>query len=226
MSVIDPIPVELDAAELTRRLKPPKLTEELVQLLEKARPLIEPKAACTSIHVARCENDLVYVESGHALRGIVIADMLEAGQEIIPYVVTIGPRLETEIGKEKNLLHSYLLDMIGTYALHKAMSYVKSCETEVLGDERGAVSDFSPGTGTGALFGLEQQKPLFEILHQAVATIGVHLSSSLMMVPRKSESGILAATQYEYVACAHCPRKRCDSRSTPFVGEYQRTKRI
>ena len=226
MNVIDPVPVELVATELTRELKPPKLTEELVKLLEKARPLIEPKAACTTTHVTSCEDDLVYLESGHALKGVVIADMLEAGQEIIPYVVTIGPKLETEIGKEKNLLHSYLLDIIGNYALHKAMSYVKSRETEALGDRRETVSDFSPGTGTGEFFGLDQQKPLFEILHPAAATIGVHLSSSLMMVPRKSESGILAATQYEYVACAHCPRKQCDSRSAPFVGEYQRTKRI
>lgn len=223
MQVIDPIPVKIDDAELARKLKPPKLAEELVCLIEKARPLIEPKAACTTTRVTKCENDLVYLESGHALRGIVIADMLESGQEIVPYVVTIGPKLEAEIGNEKNLLHSYLLDMIGNNALHNAATYVKSREAEGLGNDRATVSDFSPGTGTGELFGLEQQKPLFEILHPAAATIGVRLSSSLMMVPRKSESGVLAATRYEYIACAHCSRQRCDSRSTPFIGEYQRT---
>lgn len=223
MEVIDPVPLELDAAELAGNLKPQRLSEEIVTLFEKARPLIEPKAVYTTIHVSGFEDDLVYLENGHALRGIILGDMLDSGQEIIPYVVTIGPQLESEISQEKNLLHSFLLDKIGNYALHKACACLKSLAAERFGNERGLVSEFSPGTGTGELFGIEQQKPLFRILDPA--TIGVHLTPSLMMVPRKSESGVLAATRQEYVACAHCPRQ-CESRSTPFVGNYQRIKYV
>ena len=225
MEVIDPVPLKLDATELAGNLKPQKLGEEIVTLFEKARPLIEAKAVYTRIHVSRFENDLVYLENGHALRGIVLADMLNNGQEIMPYVVTIGPKLENEISQENSLLHSYLLNKIGDYALHQALAYLRSLAAERLADGRGSVSEFSPGTGTGELFGIEQQKPLFQILDPATASVGVHLSPSLMMVPRKSESGVLAATPQEYIACAHCPRQ-CESRSTPFVGKYQRTKRM
>jgi hypothetical protein len=226
VEVIDPVPLKLDALELAGNLKPQKLGEELITLFERARPLFEPKAAYTTIRVRGVENDLVYLENGHALRGIVLADMLDIGQEIVPYVVTIGPKLENEIGQEKNLLHSFLLDKIGNYALHKALAHLKAVAGEKFGIGRGSVSmsEFSPGTGTGELFGIEQQKPLFQILDEATTSIGVHLSPSLMMVPRKSESGLLAATRQEYIACAHCPRVQCESRSTQFMDEYQRIK--
>lgn len=224
MEVLDPVPLELDAAELAGDVKPRKLGDELLVLFERAQPLIEPKAVYCTTRVSGFEDDLVHLENGHTFRGLVLADMLRSGQEVIPYVVTIGPKLESEIGQEKNLLRSFLLDKIGNYALHKALGYLKSVAAEKFGDVGGVVSEFSPGTGTGELFDIEQQKPLFQILDSAAASIGVHLSSSLMMVPRKSESGVLAATPQEYIACAHCPRQ-CESRSAPFVGEYQRTKR-
>jgi len=222
LEVIDPVPLELKAAELAGSLKPQKLSEELVSLFERTRPLIEPKAVYTTIQVIGFENDLVHLENGHALRGIILGDMLDRGQEVIPYVVTIGPKLESEISREKNLLHSFLLDKIGNYALHKACAYLKSLAAEKFGGR--SVSEFSPGTGTGELFGIEQQKPLFRLLDPATASIGVQLTPSLMMVPTKSESGVLAATRDEYVACAHCPRQECESRSTAFIGEYQRIK--
>jgi hypothetical protein len=221
--VIDPVPLKLDAIELAEDLKPEKLGEELVTLFERVESLIEPKAAYTVTHVNRFEDDLVYLENGHALRGIVLRDMLECGQEIIPYVATIGPKLESEISQERNLLHSFLLEKIGNYALHKACVYLKSFAAKRFGTER-PVSEFSPGTGTGALLGIEQQKALFRMLDSTTVSIGVRLTPNLLMVPRKSESGVLAPTRREYVACAYCPRERCESRSTPFVGEYHRVK--
>jgi len=225
VKIIDPVPLKLDGAELAANLKPQKLGKEILKLFEKARPLIEPKAAYTSIRVSRFENDLVYLENGQTLRGVILADVLSSGQESIPYVATIGPKLENEVSQERSLLRSYLLDKIGDYALHKALAYLKSLSAERLADRRMSVSEFSPGTGTGELFGIQQQKPLFQILDRATTSIGVHLTPSLMMIPKKSVSGVLAATPQEYVACAYCPR-RCESRSTPFAGEYQRTKQI
>jgi hypothetical protein len=223
LKVIDPVPLKLDSAELAGNLKPQRLGEEAVKLFEKARPMIEPKAVYTSIRVSRIENDLVYLENEQTLRGAVLADMLTSGQEIVPYVVTVGPKLENQISQEKSLLQSYLMERIGDYALHKALAYLKSLAAERFADRRMPMSEFSPGTGTGELFSIEQQKPLFQILSGATASVGVHLTPSLMMIPRKSVSGVLAATLHEYVACAYCPRQ-CESRSTPFVGEYQRAK--
>jgi len=87
---------------------------------------------------------------------------------------------------------------------------------ESLGDK---VSDFGPGEGTGELFGIEQQTVLFRIL-QPLKSIGVQLTPSYLMIPKKSESGVFAVTDEEYVACQYCPKK-CEYRETAFRGKYQ-----
>jgi len=78
------------------------------------------------------------------------------------------------------------------------------------------VSCFSPGSGTGRLFGIEQQRVLFEILDPK-KNIKVELAPSFLMVPRKSVSGIYAVTRQEYFACQYCPRERCQNRKNPLA---------
>lgn len=50
-------------------------------------------------------------------------------------------------------------------------------------------------------------------------SIAVRLTPAYVVVPRKSMSGVFAATLKEYVACEYCPRK-CDNRRTSFKGDY------
>ncbi len=227
MEVIDPVPLKLDAVELARDMHTERFREELVTLFGRALPLIEPKVVFTTTHVRGFENDLVNLENGHVLKGIVLADLLDSGQELIPYVATIGPKLENEISREKNMLQSFLLDKIGNYAVRKAGAHLKSLAAEKFGTGLGSVSEFSPGEpGDGELFGIEEQKPLFQILDPAAASVGVHLSPSLMMVPKKSRSGVLAATRQKYNACAYCPQVRCEGRRMRFLAEYQRIKHM
>lgn len=228
VEVIDPIPVTLDAAELLQNLRPQRLKEELATLLEQSRSLIEPKAALTKTRVVSIENEQVSMEDGHTLRGVVLGDMLERGQEIVVYVATIGSKLENKIdqvGNRGDLLRSYLIDRIGNYALHRARASLKVEVARRLAVGHGYMSEFSPGTGTGELFGLEQQKSIFGILGSASESIGVRLTRSLLMLPQKSVSGVLAATRQEYLACAHCPRDACENRVAPFLGEYRRIRK-
>jgi hypothetical protein len=218
LEIINPIPLHLDPVELLQDVRPPKLAEEMLALLQTAQLLIEPKAVYTKMRVTSIENDRIQLENGHALSSVVLGDLLERDQEILAYVVTIGPRLEEE-AEQKSLLQSFLLDTIGNYAVNKACAYIKSHVASLLGN---IVSEFSPGSGTGELFAIEQQEPLFRILNPE-ASIGVRLSSLMMMIPRKSESGVFAATKKEYVTCEHCPRK-CQSRRAPYKGAYIHTR--
>jgi len=169
------------------------------------------------LRVIGIEDDDVHLEGGHTLKSIVLADMLERRQEVAPHVVTIGPKLEQDasmLGKE-NVFRAWALERIGDYALARAALHVRSLVEEKLGD---AISSFGPGTGTGKLFGINQQGVLFQIL-DPFKNIGVSLMPSYLMVPRKSISGVFAATTREYVACQYCPRK-CEYRRRQFSGEY------
>ena len=220
--VIDSVPVKLDVEEFLKtkevdRLRGRLENMEIAALIERCSRLIAPKAVYRPVGVMSIENDEIRLKSGHTLKSIVLADTLECGQTIVPRVVTIGPRLEKEASKEgrSSVLQGWILERMGDYALGKAVAHVRSLAEKSLGK---AVSSFSPGSGTGRLFSIEQQDILFEILDPQ-RNIGVRLTESYLMVPRKSSSGVFAATRQEYVACQYCPRK-CEFRGKPFSGEY------
>ncbi len=221
LNVIDPVPVELETVEFLQTLKGRTrlLNGELVPLMEEARSILEPKAVYSYARVVDLNGDQVRLDNGHTLRSVVLADILQTGQELAPYVITVGLKLEERAREEKNLLRAYMLEKIADHAIEKASDYLRSQAGGRLGP---IVSAFSPGSGTGELFTIEQQEILFSILEPA-KHVGVHLSSSYMMMPRKSVSGIFAATREEFVSCAYCPRK-CESRRRPYQGNYQHSR--
>jgi len=196
------------------------MNDELSPLMEEARSLIEPMAVYSFLPVTNIDDDEVRLDDDFSLMSIVLSDMLEPGQEVVPFVITVGPRLEERAHADKNLLRSYLLEKVADHALGKAEDHLKSHTGRRLGP---VISAFNPGSGTGELFTIDQQEVLFKLLDPA-KNLGVQLSSSFMMIPRKSISGIFAATREEYVSCAHCP-KECESRKTPYRGKYQRAKK-
>ena len=218
MDVIDAVPIKLDAVELLHTLKGEvrKMADEINLLFEESRPKVEPKAVFSVLRVTGVKNNQVVVENGHTIRSLVMGDLVRPGQDIVPHVITVGPKLENMAREETNLLRAWLLEKMADYALEKTREYIRSIVAKRLGD---VISVFSPGSGTGELFGLDQQWILFRILDPE-RNVGVHLTSSCMMVPRKSVSGIIAATEEEYVACEYCPRD-CESRARPFKGGYR-----
>jgi hypothetical protein len=219
--VVDNIPVKYDEEELWQELNIEALKgqkKEIISLIEESRRLIEPKAVYTHLEVVKIAVDDVRLESGDMLKGVILADMLRCGQKVAPYVVTLGPKLEDRASKlaGENIFLAFILDKIGDYALEIARGNIKLVVEKALRDK---VSDFGPGEGTGKLFGIEQQEVLFRIL-QPLENIGVRLTPSYLMIPKKSVSGVFAVTDEEYVACQYCPKK-CEERRSAFKGEYQ-----
>jgi hypothetical protein len=216
MEVIDPVPFELDVEDLLETLINRRLREkDIIPLIDECRQLIEPKAVYEFLRVINVDNDVIHIEGGYSIKSIILGDMLEDNQTIVPYVVTIGHYLEKKASEQKNILRAFIMEQIADYAVSKARLYISSLAKERLGS---TVYNFSPGSGTGKLFDISQQEIIFKIIDPN-ATIGVSLSPSYVMQPRKSISGILAATPIEYVACEYCPRK-CENRTKEYSGEY------
>lgn len=220
--VVDSIPVDIDHRKVIqsrefRRLKGRETEIEL--MAEKGRGLIRPRAVLTFLEVKGIDKDRIRLGSDHVLESLILSDTLEIGQTIAPYVITIGRELEDEASRmsARDVFGGWALARMGDLALGNASVHVRSLAAQELGD---GLSDFAPGTGTGKLFGIKQQAVLFDILNPP-GNIGVSLTSSYLMMPIKSISGVFAKVQREYVACQYCP-KRCESRRKPFAGEYQR----
>ena len=76
-----------------------------------------------------------------------------------------------------------------------------------------------PGAAEVAVWPIQQQEPLFDLLGDVKEEIGVTLTPSFLMIPNKSVSGVLFATETDFRSCEVCRREVCPSRSAPFSQE-------
>jgi hypothetical protein len=78
----------------------------------------------------------------------------------------------------------------------------------------GPLSPLSPGSLEG--WPITEQPKLFSIFGDTERLIGVRLTDSMLMIPRKSISGLLFRSEEGFMACQLCARERCPSRKAPF----------
>jgi hypothetical protein len=70
--------------------------------------------------------------------------------------------------------------------------------------------------GSLADWPIGQQVPLFSLLGDTERAVGVRLSSSLLMIPRKSVSGFQFPSEETFASCQLCPRSVCPNRRAPY----------
>jgi hypothetical protein len=63
---------------------------------------------------------------------------------------------------------------------------------------------------------ITEQKPLFSLIGKTEELVGVRLTDSMLMLPRKSISGIVFPTEVTFSSCQLCPRERCEGRKAPY----------
>jgi hypothetical protein len=195
-------------------------SKESQALLLKARQslgLIEPKAIYSEVGVRDVLNGQILLEDGSRLDSRLLAKKLICAGRIFPYLITIGPRLEEQVGKlsSSNLLESWVLDKLGTYTLRLIRQKVQE---RIEGEVGVKVSKFSPGSTSH--WDIKQQEVLFHLLFarpQDQEEFGVTLTQSYLMIPKKSVSGIMGKTEREFVECEICPRQ-CEERRKPYQG--------
>jgi hypothetical protein len=131
---------------------------------------------------------------------------------VFPYVVTIGGQLEEQARAFKDFVKQYYLDTIGNIALTAARKYLEDQLRSRYA--LGCISYMSPGSLKD--WSLDEQRPLFSILGDVESSIGVRLTRSFLMIPRKSLSGIFFPTEIPFYSCQLCPRKNCSSRKAKY----------
>jgi hypothetical protein len=137
---------------------------------------------------------------------------LEKVGRVFAHVITIGAGLEQRADASKDLLEKYYLDQIGNIALSKARKQLEDCLRSKFALD--GLSYMSPGSL--ADWPIEEQQPLFSILKGVEASMGVRLTESLLMIPRKSVSGIYFPTEVTFHSCQLCPRQHCEGRKARF----------
>jgi hypothetical protein len=210
MEKLEQISTGLDIREVKDALRA-RDGAQIQSLLEVAKPLISAQAVYRACYIEEKLEDGVIID-GVRFGSRILRKNLETVGRVFPYVVTIGSGLEQKADTSKDLLEKYYLDQIGNIALSKARKHLEDYLRSKFALD--GLSYMSPGSL--ADWPIEEQQPLFSILEGAEASIGVRLTESLLMIPRKSVSGIYFPTEVTFYSCQLCPRQRCEGRKARF----------
>lgn len=217
MPVIRDIPLSLKTNEVLRREGfrgyskiRPGIKSQILELVASAKSahLLEPALAYEIHSITEMSREQVSLKGGAAVHGSLLASLLPEAKELAIAVCTIGPRLEKQVTDYSNggeTLRGMLLDGIGSAAVDTLAQ--EACK--LIADKassRGYQVSSPVNPGMPGLPLAEQ----WQLLKLANAhEIGVSLTSSGIMVPRKSTSMVIGMgpqmkTWTRAEVCARC----------------------
>ena len=214
MEILDDIPMHLDINEVSKKLhldKKKGYSNTAQELVELASSVIHPKVIYEVSYVDNKNEDTVDI-GGVKFTSRVLRVNLDKIGRVFPYVVTIGKELEDSAASFDNLLKTYCLDEIGNMLIELGMEYLENHLKWRYKLEQ--LSNISPGSLKD--WPITQQKQLFSIFGNVEDLIGVKLTDSSLMIPKKSESGIFFPTHVKFYSCQLCPREDCKERAAPY----------
>lgn len=228
MLVVRDIPLSLKTAEVLRRQGLRKgakvrpgirlLIREVLSSLKKSR-LLEPAAAYEYYVVRSMSGSQISLEGDKAIRGQLLPAIFPEAKELAPVVITIGPKLEkqvTDYSRSGETLRGMILDGIGSAAVDSLVPEIlRLVASEVSSRGYQISSPVNPGMPG---FPLTEQWNLLGLVN--ADEIGVRLTASGVLVPRKSTSMVIGIgsrmtrwTRAE--VCARCSlRETCHYRVT------------
>ncbi len=213
MDILENISVNLSLDKVRRRLhmKPGRDWGEVRTLVDTVQQLIEPRAIYNVSYIEEQSEDSVVV-GGLRLNSRVLRKNLDRVQRIFPYVITLGSKLGEKQTACKDLLENYYLDCIGNLALNSVQKQLKKHLQSKFA--LGKMSSMAPGSLSD--WPIEEQGPLFKLVGDVEASIGVRLTQHLLMIPAKSISGFYFPTEVSFYSCQLCPREKCESRKAKY----------
>jgi hypothetical protein len=213
--ILDPIPFEVDGKGLSEllRVKPGSRNESLfLKILDEARTLGRPKAVFAAVQARLLANGAVDM-GGVIFTSRILSTNLEKSALVFPYAATCGTELEDWAQGMGCMLQAFWADSIMLMALGCAVSRLEQVLKDRLG--QGVIlSSMNPGSLED--WPLGEQVPLFSLLGDSAAAIGITLSDKMVLRPLKSVSGIQFFSEEGFVNCSLCPRQDCQSRRAAY----------
>lgn len=213
MEILDNIRVNLNLDMVRKKLHMKRESElhKARHLVDTVQQLIEPKAAYKVCYIDEKLDDGVITE-GLRLSSRVLRKNLDRVERFFPYVITLSGELAEKQKACGDLLENYYLDCIGNLALNSVGKQLKKHLQSKFALEK--ISSMAPGSL--ADWPIEEQGPLFKLLGDVEASIGVKLTPTLLMIPAKSISGLYFPTEVSFYSCQLCPRQKCESRKAKY----------
>ena len=212
--VLDDIALSIDRPHLFERLgmdPSDGLAAELEELVAEAERIGRPRVMYRIAGVdRRGEAETVIEDVPFSSR--VLAVNLGKAHQVFPYVLTCGSELQAWSDGIGDPLARYWAETIKELSIGCATAFFLAEVEKTF--HVGASASMNPGSLPD--WPLTQQAPLFRLLGDVTAAIGVTLSESFVMLPTKSVSGILFPTDSDFASCQLCPREECPNRRAPY----------
>lgn len=179
--------------------------------------VVEPKMVFSVARLSETGTSGIRLENGTFFRSARIARALKDCEAVVCFVGTIGAEVDEEINRltsKNKLSDAFVVDAAGSAGAEQMVeAFHKGMEKVFRSQGKGVTLRFSPGYCDWAV---KEQAKLFSLLDTDL--IGVELSESSLMNPRKSVSGVFGLTSTpssvstRYNPCAHCGKKDCVAR--------------
>lgn len=168
----------------------PNLVEIAQRAIDEGFRLLEPALLYQRFSVERLVHERILLEGGGELKGALLAQHLAPAAEVIVILCTIGFGLENLVKKSMatDFVYALALDGLGSAGVEAlANAACRQFEIEAKTAGLAASIPLSPGMVD---WGVEDGQPqIFKLLHGE--EIGVTLTPSSIMLPRKSLSMVL-----------------------------------
>jgi len=191
---------------------------ELADLVAKAQEVARPKAMLGLAYVDERGDDTVILD-GVTFRSRVLRVNMKVANRAFCYVATCGRELFDWGERLDDVLLQFWAEAIKEAALRDAM---RTMNREIKQRFRpGKLVTMNPGSLID--WPITQQRPLFRLMGDPAAAIGVELKESCLMIPNKSVSGVRFEKEERFESCQLCPRRDCPGRRAPYDSElYER----
>ena len=182
-------------------------------VINEAQGLLAPAALYTILPVRQFEHQQIILENGASFSGALMARALAGATEVALAVCTIGPALEERMEAlfaEGDAVRALALEGAGVAAIRQVANSasVQICDAATA---RGLSVGMRASPGQEG-WSIQQQRVLFGLM--PAEEIGVRLTASCLMLPRKSVSfgmGLGPEMRADAVPCDFCSkRERCD----------------
>ncbi len=212
--VVEEVPVDLDLSAISRKLRiqpnQDKTLERLSHLAEQVMAVARPKAVAKLCAVSTSGDDQVRV-AGVGFTSTLLHEKLAERGRAFPYLATEG----TELAGWQHSFTAPLDQSLASALRQAAVKQVEARLEEAILERYGVWQVSAMNPGSLALWPIEQQIPLFQLLAPLPERLGVRLLPSMMMEPAYSISGIFFQTDTKYYNCQLCPRPDCPNRKAP-----------
>jgi hypothetical protein len=198
---------------------PDRASDRLVavaqEVLGEAQELIAPAALFATLPLRKLEHREILLDNGATFSGPLVARALAGATQVAVAVCTIGPALEermSDLFEAGDPVQAVALEGAGVAAVRQVAAQVgvHVCD---LATDRGLSVGMRASPGQEG-WSIQQQRVLFDLL--PAQRIGVQLTSTCLMLPRKSVSFVIGLgpdMRADSVPCDFCSkRERCQWR--------------